>query len=103
MLSIDKAAKAIESGDKNIVQAELNKALKKLISIYEVLGTHIKPQFANNLCPIMGSPINTNMVAKSLIRSYQGQKVAFCCAGCPSNWDKLTDIQKQARLSKMKH
>jgi hypothetical protein len=103
MLSIDKAANAIESGDKKIVLAELDKALDTLITIYETLGTHVKPQFANNRCPIMGSPINTNMVAKSLIRSYKGQKVAFCCAGCPSTWDKLTDVLKQTKLSKMEH
>jgi hypothetical protein len=103
MLSIDKATKAIESGDKKIVLAELDKALDTLITIYETLGTHVKPQFANNRCPIMGSPINTNMVAKSLIRSYKGQKVAFCCAGCPSTWDKLTDVLKQTKLSKMEH
>jgi len=101
MLSIDKAARAIESGDKKIVLAELDKALNKLITIYGTLGTHVKPQFANNRCPIMGSPINPEKVAKNLVRDYMGQKVAFCCAGCPSTWDKLAEIQKQIRLSKM--
>ena len=103
ILSIDKAAKAVESGDKKTVLAELDKALNTLIAIYRALGKHMKPQFANNRCPIMGSPINTEKVTKNLIRDYKGRKVAFCCAGCPSTWDKLTDAQKQAKLPKVKH
>ena len=103
ILSIDKAAKAVESGDKKTVLAELDKALNTLIAIYGALGTHVKPQFANNRCLIMGSPINPEKVTKNLIRDYKGQKVAFCCAGCPSTWDKLTDAQKQAKLPKVKH
>ncbi len=103
ILSIDKAAKAVESGDKKTVLAELDKALNTLIAIYGALGKHVKPQFANNRCPIMGSPINPNRISKNLIRDYKGQKVAFCCAGCPSTWDKLTDAQKQAKLPKVKH
>lgn len=102
ILSIDKATKAIESGDKKTALAELHKAQKMLITIHEALGTHVKPQFANNRCPIMGSPINLEKVASNLIRDYKGQKVAFCCAGCPSTWDKLTGAQKQAKLAKVK-
>jgi hypothetical protein len=102
MLSVDKAAKAIESGDKKTALAELHKARKMLIAIYGAIGTHVKPQFVNNRCPIMGSPINPEKVASNLIRDYKGQKVAFCCAGCPSMWDKLTGAQKQAKLAKVK-
>ena len=103
ILSIDKAAKAVESGNNKTALAELHKAQKMLIIIYGALGKHVKPQFANNRCPIMGSPINPNRISKNLIRDYKGQKVAFCCAGCPSTWDKLTDAQKQAKLPKVKH
>jgi hypothetical protein len=46
----------------------------------------------------MGSPINPDNVAKNLIRDYKGQKVAFCCGGCPSVWDKLTDVEKESKL-----
>ncbi|MHA2315983.1 MAG: hypothetical protein ACXACF_12045 [Candidatus Hermodarchaeia archaeon] len=102
MLSIDKAKKAVESGDKKAALAELHKAQKVLVTIYGALGKHVKPQFANNRCPIMGSPINPNQISKNLIRDYKAQKVAFCCAGCPSAWDKLTDAQKQAKLAKAK-
>ncbi len=103
MLSIDKAVYAVESGDNKTALAELHKARKMLIAIYGAIGTHVKPQFANNRCPLMGSPINPEKVTKNLIRDYKGQKVAFCCAGCPSMWDKLTDAQKQAKLPKVKH
>ncbi len=102
ILSIDKAVKAVESGDKKTVLAELDKALNTLIAIYGALGKLVKPQFANNRCPIMGSSINTEKVTTNLLRDYKGQKVAFCCAGCPSTWDKLTDAQKQAKLAKAK-
>jgi hypothetical protein len=101
-LSIDKATKAVESGDKQTALAQLHKAQKMLVTIYGALGKQVKPQFANNRCPIMGAPINPNKISKNLIRDYKGQKVAFCCAGCPSTWDKLTDAQKQAKLAKVK-
>jgi hypothetical protein len=102
ILSVDKAARAVESGDKKTALAELHKARKMLIAIYEAIGTQVKPQFVNNRCPIMGSPINPEKVASNLIRDYKGQKVAFCCAGCPSMWDKLPNAQKQAKLAKVK-
>lgn len=102
VMSIDKAKKALESGDKRTVLAELNKAQEMLIAIHTALGKHVKPQFVNNRCPIMGSPINPDKVTNDLIREYKGQKVAFCCAGCPSTWDKLTDAEKNAKLAKVK-
>ncbi len=102
MLSIDKATKAIESGDKKTALAELHKAQKMLMAIHGALGKHVKPQFVNNRCPIMGLPINPDKVTKILVRDYKGQKVAFCCYGCPATWDKLTNAQKQAKLAKAK-
>ncbi len=102
MLSVDKAVRAIESGDKKTALAELHKARKMLIAIYGAIGTHLKPQFVNNRCPIMGLPINPEKVIKNLVRDYMGQKVAFCCVGCPSTWDKLPNAQKQAKLAKVK-
>ena len=102
VMSIDKAKKALASGDRRTVLAELNKAQEMLVAIHAALGRHVKPQFANNLCPIMGAPINAERVTKNLIRDYKGQKVAFCCAGCPATWDKLADAQKQAKLAKAK-
>jgi len=101
--SINKAVKAIKSGDKQTELAELNNALEKLITVYKALGTQSKLQYANSLrCPIMGSPIDISKVDESLTRSYKGRKIAFCCAGCPSAWDKLTEDQKQKNVPGLK-
>ena len=54
--------------------------------------------FANTKCPIMGGTINPAKVPESLTRVYKDQNVAFCCAMCPGQWDKLTDAQKDAKL-----
>ncbi len=63
---------------------------------------HIKPKFVNSKCPIRGSTIEPDKVTKDLIREYKGQKVAFCCKGCPAKWDKLSDAQRDAKLAKAK-
>ncbi len=101
-MSIDKALMAIKLDDTKTALAELKKVKKMLAVIKEGIGKFVKPEFANIRCPIMGSPINPEKVTKDLIREYKGQKVAFCCAGCPAAWDKLTDARKNAKLSKVK-
>jgi hypothetical protein len=99
IVSLGEALKAIQSGDRQTELAELGKAIDKLLTVYNALGTQVKPQFANSLsCPIMGSPIDINVVDASLTRDYNGRKVAFCCAGCPSAWDQLSDPQKQSKV-----
>lgn len=99
VLSIGEAVKAIESGDKRTELIELSKALDKLVTVHKALGVYIKPEYANNLrCPVMGSPIQPDNVDENLTREYNGRRVAFCCPGCPAQWDNLTDNQKQAKL-----
>ena len=44
--------------------------------------------------------IYDSMFGSNLVRDYEGQKVAFCCAGCPAAWDQLSDADKQAKLKK---
>jgi len=101
--SINEAVKAIQSGDRQTELTELSKALDKLITINKALGTQVKPRYANSLrCPIMGSSIDINKVDESLTREYKGRKIAFCCAGCPSAWDKLTEDQKQKNVPGLK-
>lgn len=99
-LSIERAFKAVERGDKKTALSELNKAKKMVAEINVAISQHVKPKFANARCPIMGAPINPDKVSKDLIRDYKGQKVAFCCKGCPSQWGRLTDTQKAAKLAK---
>jgi hypothetical protein len=100
--SIVKAIKAVEAGNKETALAELHKAQQMLAAIKEDIGKYVKPKFANVRCPVMGSPINPDKVAKNLIRDYKGQKIAFCCGGCPVTWDKLTDAEKDSKLAKAK-
>jgi hypothetical protein len=102
MASLKKAREAVESGDKEVALAELRKAQLLLTVIHSDLGKHVKPKFANNRCPIMGAPIKADKVTKNLTKDYKGQKIAFCCAGCPAAWDKLSEAQKQAKLTKVK-
>jgi hypothetical protein len=56
--------------------------------------------YANVRCPIMGGLINPKKVTASVLRTYKGEKVAFCCPGCPAAWDKLGAAQKEAKLAK---
>jgi hypothetical protein len=100
--SIDKAIKAIQAKDSKTALAELDKVQKMLAVMNEAIGKHVKPKFANVRCPIMNAPIKPDKVTKNLIREYKGQKIAFCCAGCPSAWDKLTDKEKDTKLTKVK-
>jgi len=102
ILTIGEAVKAVESGDKKTELTELSKAIDMLVEIREALGKHIQPQLANTRCPIMGSAINAKTIAANLTRDYKGQKIGFCCGGCPATWDKLSDAQKQAKLTAAK-
>ena len=99
--SIDVAAGAVEAGDDKSALDELARARKMLIAIHQALGKHVKPPFANGSCPIMGGKIKADKVAKNLIREHEGQQVAFCCGGCPEQWDKLSDAEKDAKLAKV--
>ena len=99
--SIEGATKAVEAGHKKTALQELDNAEKMLIMVHQALGSHVKPTFANDRCPIMGSPIMPDKIANDLIRDYKGRKIAFCCAGCPAQWDKLTDAGRDAKLAKV--
>ncbi len=100
--SIDKAIKAVEAGNKETALAELRKTQGMLALVKEDIGKYVKPRFANIRCPIMGLPVNPDRVDENLIRDYKGEKLAFCCGGCPGQWDKLTDSEKDAKLAKVK-
>lgn len=56
----------------------------------------------NATCPITGGALRSDDVAEKLTRDYKGQKIGFCCDGCPDAWDKLTDAEKDASLAKAK-
>ncbi len=50
----------------------------------------------NTKCPFSGEPVNADVASE-----YKGQKVAFCCAGCKSKFDKATDADKAQLASKV--
>jgi len=100
--SIDAALKALEKGDRASVIRHLTAARLNIQTAHFALAKHVGPTFVNAVCPLMGSPIKPEKVTASLTREYKGQKVGFCCAGWPEEWDKLTDAQKEAKLEKAK-
>ncbi len=98
--SINAALKALEKGDQTAAVRYLTAARLNIQTAQVALAQHVHPTYVNAVCPIMGSPIHPDKVTASLTREYKGQKVAFCCAGCPKAWDKLTDAQKEEKLAK---
>lgn len=90
--------KAIESGNQKEALTHLNHLKQALLLFQVALAEHVGPTFANATCPIMGSKIDPAKVTADLTREFNGQKVAFCCAMCPAQWDKLTDAQKKTKL-----
>ena len=58
--------------------------------------------YANTKCPIMGSVIDPGKVTEDLVTDFDGEKVAFCCAGCPDKWDALSDEDKATKLAASK-
>lgn len=98
--AIDAATEAINSDNKKTALAELAKARKLVASACAAMIKGDEPKFANVRCPIMGGLIDPAKLSSKLTRAYKGQKVAFCCAGCPKAWDKLADAEKQTKLAK---
>ncbi|MGE0193909.1 MAG: hypothetical protein AB7T63_17930 [Planctomycetota bacterium] len=42
--------------------------------------------FANKICPVQGGEIDT--ANPSLVVHYQGEKIGFCCPGCPQEFQR---------------
>lgn len=57
----------------------------------------------NDVCPIMGSPVDPADVPENLTRVYDGRKIGFCCPGCPEAWDEFSDAEKDGKLQEMTH
>jgi len=99
--------KAIEAGDNKTALAELDKATKLLSAATApqagattgaAAPKTASGQVVNTKCPIMGGTVNPAKVPASLTRDFKGQKVGFCCAMCPPQWDKLSAADKEAKL-----
>jgi hypothetical protein len=98
--AMDAAEKAFETGDNKTAKAELELAKSLITTTHKALMEHKLPARVVNIrCPMMGTPIDPEKVPANLTRTFRGQRVAFCCAGCPMAWDRLTDTEKQTKLS----
>jgi len=96
--AIDAATEAVKAGKTDAAVAQLDKAQGLVGAARTSLaGT----PYVNVRCPIMRSPIDPGKVTAKLTRTFQGGRVAFCCAGCPGKWDELTAAEKDARLAKV--
>jgi|GEM_PF-1394961 len=56
------------------------------------------PKIVNSCCPIEGTKLDADKVSAEMTCEFKGQKVGFCCSGCPAAWDKLSDEEKEAKL-----
>jgi len=55
----------------------------------------------NEKCPMTGKVLDREKVPAELRVEFKGKPVGFCCKGCPSEWSKLSDEDKQAKLDKV--
>lgn len=97
--SLARAIQHLEAGRHEEAVRELKQAQTSLEAVRLAIGKRVEPAIVNGRCPIMGSKIDPSKVSADLTRVYNGQTVAFCCAGCPSKWDQLDDAQKAAKLA----
>jgi len=96
--AIDKAVKEVKAGNKDKALVELAEARKLMLACQKAMSEMGEGKIVNDLCPIMGTKLDHSKVPASLTRTYNGKKIGFCCAGCPSAWDNLSDQQKQEKL-----
>ncbi len=70
-----------------------------------VAGAAADPGMINAACPLMpkedarGSGISVAYTGTQ--EAWKGKKVAFCCDGCTHDWEKMTQAQRDAALTKV--
>lgn len=50
----------------------------------------------NDACPFSGNPIDGSSSAQ-----YKGHEIGFCCGDCVGSWNKMSDDDKNAAITKM--
>ncbi len=103
LIRLDEASRALKAGDKKAASQAIAEARKLVATSHKAMELRKaapKKGPVNTRCPIMGGKIDPEKVPAALVRSYNGQKVGFCCGSCPMAWEKLTDAQKDAALKK---
>lgn len=63
----------------------------------EKTTTQASPSVMNTTCPFSGRPVTEGMTA-----SYEGKTVGFCCRGCTSKFESMSDADKQAKMANVK-
>jgi len=96
--AVERAIQHLQAGHQQQALTELLQIKASLETIHQALGRHVGPLFVNDRCPIMGGKIDPTKVSAELTRMHGQDKVAFCCSGCPAQWDRLTEAQKTAKL-----
>ncbi len=96
--NLSQALKALEAAEKAIKAGQTETALAHLAKARELIKAETALSVVNALCPMMGTKMDPAHVLPDLTRMFRSQRVGFCCAGCPTAWDKLNDEQKAAKL-----
>ena len=99
--AVRRAIQHLETGHQQEALNELKQVQSSLVALQQALGRQMGPRFLNDRCPIMGTKIDPENVPAELIRAYGQGKVAFCCGGCPAQWDSFTEAQKTAKLKEV--
>lgn len=97
--AVARAIGHLEAGHPQDTLQELKQIQSALESLRRMIDRNAAPPFVNDRCPILGTPIDPTKVTTALTRRYGGQRVAFCCAGCPQAWDRLGNAEKTAKLA----
>jgi hypothetical protein len=103
--ALDEAKKAADSGDAKAAATAINKASALLKEAQESMNKMMAgtaPATAavvNARCPMTGEKIDSSKVTMDLVATYKGQKIGFCCGGCPEAWAKLSDADKDKKLA----
>ena len=50
---------------------------------------------ANSMCVMAGGPVNPSVTSE-----FKGTKVGFCCAGCQTKFNAMSDADKTTKLAK---
>jgi hypothetical protein len=99
--TVKRAIQHLEAGHHQEALNEMRQVQSALVALQHALGQQVGPRFLNDRCPIQGARIDPDKVPAALTRVYGQGQVAFCCAGCPDQWDRLTEAQKAAQLKQV--
>jgi hypothetical protein len=95
------AIQHLQAGHQQEALNELRQVQSALAALHQALGQQVAPRVLNDRCPIQGTRIDPDKVPAELTRVYGQGRMAFCCAGCPDQWDRLTEVQKAAKLKQV--